>query len=105
MYTYRPKRFYALVFIFTWTFWFLAILFDGSVLSTIGMVLGLISPATLAIITVFTSKSDALKKDFRRKIFNFWKLKPLYIIGGFLIMSAVICCSILLSVLFGGSME
>ena len=105
MYTYRPKRFYALVFIFTWTFWFFAILFDKSVFCTIGMVLGLISPATLAIITVFTSKSDALKKDFNRKIFNFWKLKPLYIIGGFLIMSAVICCSILLSLLFGGSIE
>ncbi|MEE1211395.1 MAG: hypothetical protein UHO11_02770 [Treponema sp.] len=40
---------------------------------TIGMVLGVLCPASIAIITVFTSKSEALKKDFRRKIFNFWK--------------------------------
>lgn len=37
------------------------------------MVLGVLCPASIAIITVFTSKSEALKKDFRRKIFNFWK--------------------------------
>ena len=104
-YVYRPKRFYALVFIFTWAFWLFAILFDEGLTSSIGMILGVISPATIAIITVFTSKSDVLKKDFKRKIFNFWKLKPLYIIGGFLIMSAIICCSILLSLLFGGSIE
>ena len=50
------------------------------------MVLGVLCPASIAIITVFTSKSEALKKDFRRKIFNFWKLKPFYILGGYLIL-------------------
>ncbi len=104
-YIYRPKRFYALVYLFTWAFWLFAILFNDGLTCSIGMVLGVISPATLAIITVFTSKSTALKKDFRRKIFNFWKLKPQYIIGGFLIMSVIICCSILTSVLFGGSLD
>ena len=69
------------------------------------MLLGVLSPATIAIITVFTSKSYALKKDFKRKIFNFWKLKPLSILGGYLIMTAIICCSILFSLLFGGSVN
>lgn len=104
-YIYRPKRFYALVFIFTWAFWLFAIMFNNGLTCSLGMVLGVISPATIAIITVFTSKSDALKKDFKRKIFNFWKLKPQYIVGGFLIMSAIICCSILTSVLFGQSLD
>ena len=104
-YVYRPKRFYIQVFIFTWAFWLFAILFNEGLTSSIGMVRGVISPATIAIITVFSSKSDALKKDFKRKIFNFWKLKPLYIIGGFLIMSAIIVCSILTSVLTGGSLD
>lgn len=105
MYVYKPKRFYITVFAATWAFWLFAIVFNQGLSCTIGMLLGLISPATIAIITVFTSKSDALKKDFKRKIFNFWKLKPLYIIGGFLIMAAVITCSILFSLLFGGSIE
>ena len=105
MYTYKPKRFYLQVFIATWAFWLFAILFNNGITCTLGMFLGLISPATIAIITVFTSKSDVLKKDFKRKIFNFWKLKPLYILGGYLIMAAVIVCSILISLLFGGSKE
>ena len=104
-YTYKPKRFYIQVFIATWAFWLFAILFNNGLTCTIGMLLGVLSPATIAIITVFTSKSDALKKDFKRKIFNFWKLKPLYILGGYLIMSAIICCSILFSLLFGGSIN
>ena len=105
MYTYKPKRFYIQVFIATWSFWLFAILFNEGLSNTIGMLLGLISPATIAVITVFTSKSDALKKDFGRKILNFWKLKPLYILAGCLIMAAVIVCSIFLSLLFGGSKE
>ena len=105
MYTYKPKRFYLQVFIATWSFWLFAILFNNGITCAVGMILGLISPATIAIITVFTSKSDALKKDFRRKIFNFWKLKPLYILGGYLIMAAAIVASILLSLLFGESAE
>ena len=67
MYTYKPKRFYLQVFIATWAFWLFAILFDEGLTCTLGMFLGLISPASIAIITVFTSKSQALKKDFKRK--------------------------------------
>ena len=104
-YTYKPKRFYIQVFIATWVFWLFAILFNDGLSCTIGMLLGVLSPATIAIITVFTSKSYALKKDFKRKIFNFWKLKPLSILGGYLIMTAIICCSILFSLLFGGSVN
>ena len=105
IYVYKPKRFYIQVFIATWACWLFAIIFNQGLTCTIGMLLGGVAPSVIAIITVFTSKSDALKKDFKRKIFNFWKLKPLYIIGGFLIMAAVIACSILISVLFGGSLE
>lgn len=107
-YKYRPTRFYVTVFVATWAFWLFAIVFDKfgkGALCMVGMVLGVLSPATIAVITVFTSKNAALKKDFRRKIFNFYKLKPLYIISGFLIMAAVIASSILLSLLFGGSVK
>lgn len=104
MYTYKPKRFYITVFAFTWAFWLFGILFDEGLTRILGMLLGLISPATIAIITVFTSKSDALKKDFKRKIFNFYKLKPLYILAALLIFAAIVCSSILASLLFGQSL-
>ena len=105
MYTYKPKQFYIAVFAATWGFWLFAILFNEGLSNFLGLFLGLISPSTLAIIFVMTSKSDELKKDFKRKIFNFWKLKPGYILGGYLIIAAVIGCSILISLLFGESKE
>lgn len=105
MYKYRPIRFYVTVFATTWFFWLFAILFNDGLTNTLGMVLGGICPATVAIITVFTSKSDALKKDFKRKISNFWKLKPLYIFAAVLLFSAIVAGSILLSTAFGESLE
>ncbi|MDD5929322.1 MAG: type II CAAX endopeptidase family protein [Spirochaetales bacterium] len=105
MYTYKPKKFYIIVFATTWFFWLFAILFNDGLINALCMVLGGICPATAAVITVFTSKSDALKKDFKRKIFNFWKLKPLYIFAAVLIFSAIVVCSILLSTVFGESIE
>ena len=105
MYIYRPKRFYITVFATTWAFWIFAIMFNDGLSKTLGMVLGGLCPATVAIITVFTSKSKALKKDFKRKILNFWKLKPLYIIAAVLLFSGIVACSILLSTAFGESLN
>jgi len=104
-YIYKPKKFYIITFATTWFFWLFAILFNDGLTNTLGMVLGGLCPATVAIVTVFTSKSDKLKKDFKRKIFNFWKLKPLYIIAAILIFSAIVASSILLSTLFGESLD
>lgn len=104
-YIYNPKKFYIITFATTWFFWLFAILFNDGLTNTLGMVLGGLCPATVAIVTVFTSKSDKLKKDFKRKIFNFWKLKPLYIIAAILIFSAIVASSILLSTLFGESLN
>ena len=105
MYNYKPKKFYIITFAATWAFWLFAILFNDGLTRALGMILGGLSPATVAIIFVFTSKSDALKKDFKRKIFNFWKLKPLYIFAAVLLFSAIVACSILLSTLFGQSLD
>ena len=105
MYTYKPKKFYIITFAATWAFWLFAILFNDGLTRSLGMILGGLSPATVAIIFVFSSKSDALKKDFKRKIFNYWKLKPLYIFAAVLLFSAIVACSILLSTLFGQSLD
>ena len=105
MYIYKPKQFYITVFVATWTFWLFGILVNESLSRTFAMLLGLISPATIAIIMVFTSKSDALKKDFKRKLFHFWKVNPRSLVFAAVLFSAIIACSILLSTLFGQSLN
>jgi len=53
---------------------------------TLTMLLGLLSPAIIALITVFGSKSKELKADFKRKIFRFYKLRPKYIFAAVIIV-------------------
>lgn len=104
-YTYRPVRFYAIVFACTWFWWLFAILFNEGGTLYLGMFLGLISPAVIAIITVFSSKNKALKQDFKQKIIGFYRIKPKYIVIAVLTFALIVTASIGTSVLFGGSVE
>ena len=72
---------------------------------TLGMLLGLISPAAIAVITIITSKSDKLKTDFKRKILGFYKLKPLNLLLAALTFMAIVAASILVSTIFGQSLS
>ena len=65
-YIYRPVRFYLITFACTWFWWLFAILLNEGTILYLGMLLGLISPAVVAIVTVFTSKNKALIN--RRKV-------------------------------------
>ena len=69
----------------------------------LGMFLGLISPAVVAIVTVFTSKNKALINDFKTKLVGFYRIKPRYIVIAVLVFAAIVAASIGTSVLFGGS--
>ena len=102
-YTYRPIKFYTIVFACTWFWWLFAILFNDGGSLYLGMFLGLISPAVVAVATVLTSKNKALITDFKKKIIGFYRIKPKYIVVAVLIFAAVVCASIGTSVLFGGS--
>lgn len=102
-YTYRPVRFYIIVFACTWFWWLFAILFNEGTSLYLGMFLGLISPAVVAIVTVFTSKNDALKQDFKKKLIGFYRIKPKYIAIAVVIFAVIVAASIGTSVLFGGS--
>lgn len=104
-YKYRPVKFYLTAFAVTWFFWFEAILFNEGLSCTLGMLLGLLSPATVAIFMVFKSKNSNLIKDFKRKILGFYKLKPVYIIVAVIAFLTIIVSSILLSTLFGQSLD
>lgn len=103
-YTYRPVRFYVTSFAATWAFWIAAILIKHEI-SMMFMMLGLMAPAVIAIITVATSKNAALKQDFKRKLIGFYRIKPLNILIAVLGFSVIVALSILLSLLFGQSID
>lgn len=102
-YIYKPVRFYVTTFAVTWLFWALAIMFNEGGSLYLFMFLGLIAPATVAIVTVLTSKSDALKQDLKRKLISFYRLKPVNIFLAIVVFAAIVGVSILLSLAFGGS--
>lgn len=104
-YKYKPKKFYIIAYSFTWLFWLIAILFNEGLSCTLSMLFGLLSPAFTAIIMVFGSKNEKLKKDFKRKIFGFYKLKPLNLLIAIVMFLCIIVISILLSQFFGQSLE
>ena len=65
---YRPVRFYLITFACTWFWWLFAILLNEGTGLYLGMFLGLVSPAVVAVVTVFTSKNKALINDFKKKL-------------------------------------
>ena len=104
-YEFKPKRFYVITFGLTWLWWTLAICFKESSVMFVFMLLGLIMPAFVAVTTVLTSNSKLLKQDFKRKIFEFYKIKPLNILLAILTFGIIVFLSILTSVAFGGSVS
>ncbi len=104
-YIYKPKRFYIIVFALTWGFWILALLTKNSPIMFLFMLLGLIMPATTAVVTVLTSGNKMLKEDLKRKIIGCYRIKPLYILLAVVIFFVAVAISILISTLFGGSLE
>ena len=104
-YRYRPVRFYLITFTCTWLWWLFAILFNEGIGLYIGMFLGMASPAVVAVVTVFTSKSKALINDFKEKLIGFYRIKLKYIIIAVLIFAMIVAASIGTSVLFGSSIK
>lgn len=105
-YQYRPDRFYVICFAVTWAFWIAAAVTGGTDGITMAlMLLGLITPAVAAVITVQTSGSTALKQDLKRKLVGFYRLKPLSIMAAIIGFMAIVVISILLSTLFGQSLD
>jgi membrane protease YdiL (CAAX protease family) len=103
-YQYKPLQFYLTVFIFTWAFWIAAV-FVSEHLRMPLMLLGLLVPSVTAIVAIFTSKSKALKQDFRQKMFGAFRVKPPVVLAAILAFFAIIAVSILLSTFVGQSLE
>jgi uncharacterized protein len=103
-YQYRPAPFFLLAYAVTWTLWFVGIYVGsrpdleayGSVLSLVG----LLGPIGTALYLVFTSGSEALRSDFKDRLFNLRRIRPIFVLAAVAIPFAVIL-SILLSAAFG----
>ena len=110
-YQYKPVRFYGIVFALTWTFWFAAAIVghnraDNSVgISLTFMLFGLLVPPVTALFTILLSKNVALKKDLRDKLIGLFRVKPFHVIAAIIVFGAIITVSILLSTLFGQSID
>ncbi len=105
-YIYRPKRFYLITFALTWGFWIAAIIAQKTALLFPLMLLGLLMPATVAMVTVLTSKNKVLKDDLKRKLVGFYRIRPLQILLAMAVFAAIVVASIGASVLFfGGSIS
>ena len=103
-YKYKPVQFFALAYLFTWIFWIPAIFLPESI-SPLLMLIGLMAPAIVSTVFIMVSKSDALKQDFKNKIIGFYKVKWLNVVWAVIVFAIVIVCSILLSLLFGQSLD
>jgi membrane protease YdiL (CAAX protease family) len=106
-YKYRPVRFYLTVYALTWLFWVPGVFLGRSEsvdgIGMLFMLLGLLVPPLTALAFVLASKSDALKKDYRQKLFGMFRVKPLVVLAAVASFFLIICVSILLSTLFGES--
>lgn len=99
---YHPIRFYITVYAVTWTFWILASHIQDPSLSITLMLLGLITPAVTAVVTVMFSGSQPLKADLKRKLTSFADLHPLRVQRVVLFFGLLAGLSILVSILFFG---
>ena len=103
-YKYKPVLFFALAYVFTWIFWIPAIFLPESI-SPLLMLVGLMAPAIVSTVFIMLSGSDLLKQDFKNKIIGFYKVKWLNVVWAVIVFAIVIVCSILLSLLFGQSID
>ena len=103
-YKYRPVLFFALAYLFTWIFWVPAI-FTSENLGAALMFIGLLAPAVVSTVFVLVSKSDLLKKDLKIKLIGLYKVKWLNVLLAVLQFAGIVVCSILLSLVFGQSVD
>jgi len=103
-YRYRPVLFFSMAYLFTWIFWIPAI-FTPESISPLLMLIGLMAPAIVSTVFIMMSGSDALKRDFKNRIFGFYKVKWMNVVWAIIAFAIVIACSILLSLPFGQSIN
>lgn len=104
-YRYRPALFFLLAYAVTWSLWFYGVYLGSQEGGSLFSLIGLLGPIGAALFLVLTSGSNALKSDFKDRLFNLGRIKPTFAIGAVVTPFAVIGLSILLSLAFGQSVD
>jgi membrane protease YdiL (CAAX protease family) len=109
IYAYRPTLFFLLAFGLSWIPWFCAA-YAGSrqglaAYAPLFQLVGIAGPTAAALFLVFTSGSESLKRDFRDRLFNPLRIRPVYVPIAVALPLAVIVVSIAISLLFGQSAD
>lgn len=103
-YRYRPVLFFVLAYLFTWIFWIPAIYVSEDV-GALLMLIGLFAPAVVSTVFVAVSKSELLKKDLMIKLVGFYKVRWRNVFLAIVQFIGIVISSILLSPLFGQSLN
>ena len=103
-YIYKPVKFFACAYFFTWIFWIPAIFLPGDIGAAF-MFIGLLAPGAVSTVFVLRSGSKELKQDLKNKIVGFYKVKWLNVFLGIGVFALIIVGSILLSLVFGQSLD
>lgn len=106
---YRPVRFFVLTFAVTWGCWlaapYLGDAQNGDAIFFVLMLIGLVAPFAVALYLTFAAGDEALKKTFFNKLLNI-RLIRVRSIGLFLVLfPASMIASILISTMFGYSLD
>ena len=108
-YKYKPLFFFSMTFLATFALWFaggyVSFQDDKSGLYMLLMLPGLMVPFLISLVMILTSKNSDLKKDFVNRLINLRLIQPKMLPVIFLIMPLAVLASILLSLLFGGSIS
>ncbi len=102
---YKPLQFFIFVFILTWVFWFSSNYIQVQNRKELFFLLGLLSPCITALLFIFSSKSNALRRQFLNKLFNLRLIKVETLIYLILIPPLSLIISILISLLFSFSID
>lgn len=105
---YPPLAFFLLVFGLTWIPWLIAVAIGESVeypLIKILIAAGGVGPAFSALILIYSSKEKALRKDYWQRVFNIRLIRSNGYLFIFLAIPIIATLAILISTLFGQSLE
>jgi membrane protease YdiL (CAAX protease family) len=108
-YQYRPALFFLMAYVVTWIPWFVGV-YAGSKAGLkpyafLFSVIGLLGPLAAALFLVLTSGSKTLKSDFKDRLLNLRRIRPIYAIVAVLMPAIVISLSIFMSLWIGQSAD